>query len=214
MDMPTSAQALYFHLGMHGDDDGFVASPKKIVRAVGCNDDDLRLLASKGYIIPFESGIVVITDWLKNNNLRNDRYHATTYQHEKQRLTKDQSGAYMLISGIGTTGIPTVSKMETEQSLTEPNITEPNITEGETGQARPRSMSVSLETVEQYCTEVGAPKETAAAFFDYYAARGWEINGRPVKDWKALFRSWLRRERDKSQAAQPYAYDFEEGESL
>ena len=69
LDMSASAQALYFHLGMHGDDDGFVASPKKIARGVGCNDDDLRLLASKGYIIPFESGVIVIVDWNINHTL-------------------------------------------------------------------------------------------------------------------------------------------------
>lgn len=50
MDMPTSAQALYFHLGMHGDDDGFVSSPRKIARAAGCNNDDMRLLIAKGYV--------------------------------------------------------------------------------------------------------------------------------------------------------------------
>ena len=75
LDMSVSAQALYFHLGMHGDDDGFVSSPRKIARSVGCNDDDLRLLASKGYIIPFESGVIVIADWNINNTLKNDRYH-------------------------------------------------------------------------------------------------------------------------------------------
>ena len=62
LEMPSSSQALYFHLGMHGDDDGFVSSPKKIARAVGCNDDDIRLLAAKGFIIPFDSGVIVITD--------------------------------------------------------------------------------------------------------------------------------------------------------
>lgn len=67
LDMPVSTQALYFHLGMHGDDDGFVSSPRKIARAAGCNDDDLRLLIQKNYIIPFESGVVVITDWRLNN---------------------------------------------------------------------------------------------------------------------------------------------------
>ena len=72
LDMSASAQALYFHLGMHGDDDGFMSSPRKIARIAGCNDDDLRLLAAKGYIIPFESGVVVITDWNINNTLKND----------------------------------------------------------------------------------------------------------------------------------------------
>ena len=50
LDMSSSVQALYFHLGMHGDDDGFVSSPKKIARTAGCNDDDLRLLAAKGFV--------------------------------------------------------------------------------------------------------------------------------------------------------------------
>ena len=86
MDMPTSTQALYFHLGMHGDDDGFVASPRKIARAAGCNDDDIRLLAAKGLIIPFDSGVVVITDWRINNTLQNDRYHETVYREEKALL--------------------------------------------------------------------------------------------------------------------------------
>ena len=59
-EMPTSTQCLYFHLGMHGDDDGFVSSPRKIARAAGCNDDDMRLLAAKGFIIPFDTGVKVL----------------------------------------------------------------------------------------------------------------------------------------------------------
>lgn len=94
MDMSTSAQALYFHLGMHGDDDGFVSSPRKIARAAGCNDDDMRLLAAKGFIIPFDSGVVVITDWKINNTLKNDRYQSTIYQEEMAMLQSDASGKY------------------------------------------------------------------------------------------------------------------------
>lgn len=93
MDMPVSTQALYFHLGMHGDDDGFVASPRKIARSAGCNDDDLRLLIQKQYIIPFESGVIVISDWCINNTLRNDRYKPTVYQAEKSLLTTSPAGA-------------------------------------------------------------------------------------------------------------------------
>ena len=99
LDMSASAQALYFHLGMHGDDDGFVSSPRKIARAAGCNDDDLRLLAAKGYIIPFESGVVVVTDWFVNNTLKNDRYHPTIYTAEKSMLVSDQNGRLSLGNG-------------------------------------------------------------------------------------------------------------------
>ena len=63
LDMPTSSQALYFHLGMHGDDDGFVASPKRIIRAVGCNETDLKTLEDSGFVIRFDSGVVVVRDW-------------------------------------------------------------------------------------------------------------------------------------------------------
>ena len=77
LDMPVSSQLLYFHLGMRADDDGFVSSPKRIARTTNCGDDDLRILATKGYIIPFESGVVVIRHWRQNNQLRSDRYRET-----------------------------------------------------------------------------------------------------------------------------------------
>ena len=86
LDMPVTSQALYFHLGMRADDDGFVSSPKKIIKTSGCNIDDLNVLISKGFLIPFSSGVVVITDWRINNYLRPDRYNATRYVAEKNKL--------------------------------------------------------------------------------------------------------------------------------
>lgn len=101
MDMPASSQNLYFHLSMRADDDGFVASPKRIIKLIGATDDDYRILISKKFIIPFESGICVIRDWRINNYLRNDRYNETQYKEEKKLLTLDENGKYNL-------GIPTV----------------------------------------------------------------------------------------------------------
>ena len=72
-DMPLSTQALYFHLGMKADDDGFVSNPKKIVRAVNSSEDELRLLIAKEFVICFESGIIVITHWNVHNTVRKDR---------------------------------------------------------------------------------------------------------------------------------------------
>ena len=94
LDMPTSAQCLYFHLGMHGDDDGFVSSPKRIIRAVGCNEVDLEILVDSGFVIKFDSGIIVVRDWRLNNSLKNDRYHPTVYQDELKKLKTDKSGRY------------------------------------------------------------------------------------------------------------------------
>ena len=86
LEMPLTSQALYFHLGMSADDDGFV-SPKKILRMTGAGDDDLRVLMSKSFVIPFDTGVIVITHWKQNNYLRNDRYTPSIYKTEKDRLS-------------------------------------------------------------------------------------------------------------------------------
>ena len=82
MEMPLTAQALYFHLGMRADDDGFIASPRQIMKAVECKQDDMKILVSKGYVIPFESGIVVIRHWKQHNYIQSDRYRKTKFLEE------------------------------------------------------------------------------------------------------------------------------------
>lgn len=110
MDMPATTQNLYFHLSMRADDDGFVASPKRIVALIGASLDDYKLLVTKKFIIPFESGICVIKDWRVNNYLRNDRHTDTIYKEEFKRLTLNENGEYEL--GIPT-GIPVVDPVYT-----------------------------------------------------------------------------------------------------
>lgn len=94
IDMPLSTQALYFHLSMRADDEGFINSPKKIQRMVGATEDDLKLLIAKNFIIPFESGVVVIKHWKIHNYIRKDRITATVYQEEKKQLVEKDNGAY------------------------------------------------------------------------------------------------------------------------
>lgn len=96
LDMPASTQTLYFHLSMRADDEGFVNNPKKIQRVVGCADDDIKLLIAKRFIIPFESGIVVIKHWKIHNYIRKDRIQETVYQDEKQLLEEKENGSYTL----------------------------------------------------------------------------------------------------------------------
>lgn len=86
LEMPLSSQALYFQFGMKADDDGFLASPKQITRMANASDDDFKILVAKGYIIPFETGVVVIKDWKVNNYLRKDRYTETRHKKEKAVL--------------------------------------------------------------------------------------------------------------------------------
>ena len=90
LDMPLSTQALYFHLNMRADDDGFVDSPKRIQKMIGATDDDLKLLIAKSFIITFDSGIVVIRHWKVHNYIQKDRYKETMYQQEKKMLEIDE----------------------------------------------------------------------------------------------------------------------------
>ena len=86
LDMPVSSQLLFFHLGMNADDEGYVSSPKRIQRSVGCASDDIKILLSKNLIIGFESGVIVITDWEKHNQIRKDRFTKTLHVDEKNTL--------------------------------------------------------------------------------------------------------------------------------
>lgn len=97
MDMPLSSQALYFHLNMNADDDGFVNSPKRISRTIGASEDDLKLLIAKKFIIPFESGIVVVKHWKMHNTIQKDRYTPTVYTEEKSLLTEKENKSYSLM---------------------------------------------------------------------------------------------------------------------
>lgn len=97
LDMPLSTQALYFHLSMRADDDGFINNPKKIQRMIGASDDDLKVLAAKNFIIPFESGVVVIKHWKIHNYIRGDRKKNTAYPEELALLTIKDNGAYSLV---------------------------------------------------------------------------------------------------------------------
>ncbi|MGN1026887.1 MAG: hypothetical protein ACI4P4_10840, partial [Faecousia sp.] len=115
LDLPASSQALYFHLGMRADDDGFVSSPKRIAATVNASPDDLKLLVAKGFIIPFESGVCVIRDWQLNNLIRKDRYSPTLYTDEKSLLSLDGE-RYKL-----TLGLPNGNQM-VDQRLTQDRL--------------------------------------------------------------------------------------------
>lgn len=96
LDMPLSSQALYFHLSMRADDEGFVNNPKKIQRMIGASDDDMKVLLAKNFIILFESGVIVIKHWKIHNYIRGDRINETNYQDEKALLQLKENGSYTL----------------------------------------------------------------------------------------------------------------------
>ena len=114
LDMSVTARLLYYDLSMRADDDGFVNSPKKIMRMIGASEDDLRMLAARKFIIPFENGVVVIKHWRIHNYIRKDRYSETTYLEQKELLELDENGSYRLIDGnSSTTCQPLVNQRST-----------------------------------------------------------------------------------------------------
>lgn len=93
LSMPISSQALYFHLGMNADDDGFI-QPKLTMRQVGSTDDDLKVLLTKRFLLVFDGGVVVIKHWLIHNLIQKDRYHPTRFLDQKKRLFVKENKAY------------------------------------------------------------------------------------------------------------------------
>lgn len=214
IDMPLSTQALYFHLSMRADDDGFVNNPKKIQRMIGAADDDLKLLIAKSFLIPFESGIVVIKHWKIHNYIRNDRYNPTAYQEERAMLEVKDNKAYTLGASCGIPhGRQTVDCWETQVRLGKDSIELDKVSIGEdniytapetdaeppTPPSRPdkpsakRFVKPTLEEVEAYCIERNNSIDPQR-FIDYYESNGWKVGKNPMKDWKAAIRTWERSE--------------------
>ena len=110
LDMSVTARLLYYDLSMRADDDGFVNSPKKIMRMIGASEDDLRMLAARKFIIPFENGVVVIKHWRIHNYIRKDTYNETKYKEEKATLMLDENNSY-------TTCIQPVHELDTQDRL-------------------------------------------------------------------------------------------------
>ena len=96
LDMPLTTQALYFHLCMRADDDGFINNPKKIQRMVRATDDDMKLLVAKQFLIPFETGVLVIRHWKIHNAIRKDMYKPTMCLAEKAFVDTDDTGVYQV----------------------------------------------------------------------------------------------------------------------
>lgn len=123
LDMPLSTQALYFHLNMRADDDGFINNPRKIQRMIGASDDDLKLLLAKRFVLGFESGVIVIKHWRMHNLLRKDRYNPTQYQEEYQTLELKENGAYTEGDNrLATAWQPNDNQMATQDSIGKDSI--------------------------------------------------------------------------------------------
>jgi len=97
LNLPMSAQYLYFHLGMKTDDDGFVLGTRRVMKYIDASEEDLNTLIRKGFLIEFPSKVYVMTHFHVNNTLKNDRYHPTIYQDEYSHLGRTKNNEYYLV---------------------------------------------------------------------------------------------------------------------
>lgn len=199
LDMPLSTQALYFHLSMRADDDGFLNNPLKILRMVGGNQNDYDLLKAKNFIITFETGVIVIKHWKMHNYLRADRYKETVYLEEKSKLTLKDNGSYSLNNNLG---IPTVNQdvyqLDTQDRLGKDSI-------GKDSKKSSRFTPPTIEEVSKYCLERNNGINPQK-FIDYNQSKGWVVGKTTMKDWKAAIRTWESKENKSNQSRK--AADF------
>lgn len=207
LDMPSSSQNLYFHLGMRADDDGFVASPKKIMAMAKAADDDMKLLLTKGFVIPFETGICVIRHWKIHNTIQKDRYNETIHLDEKSLLYLNDNDSYECIQGVYTP--------DTQVRLGKVSIVK--VRKGKSEFVPP-----TLQEVKNYFKEWNFKEEIAIRAYEYYNTGNWkDSEGKQVLNWKGKMQSvWFKeknkiKERlpqpaEKEKVLSPYAQEFKD----
>lgn len=195
LDMPMSARCLYFTLGMLADDDGFVGSPKSVMRQCGASQDDMAILLSKRFVLGFDSGVIVIKHWRINNYLQNDRHKPTTYQEELATLKIDQKGSYtesekrLPGSSVYVLDTDCIHDVYTDKNSIDKSREDKVSIEESVVEKRKRFSPPTVEEVAAYCDERGNNIDPQH-FVDYYSARGWMIGKNHMKDWKAAVRTW------------------------
>jgi hypothetical protein len=191
LDMPMSARLLYYDLSMRADDDGFVNSPKKIMRMIGATQDDLSILVLRKFIIPFDNGVVVIKHWYIHNYIRKDTYNETPYKEQKQMLELDENKSYRLIDGNYTACLPTVDEPSTQDRLGKDsigkdkknNIKDPKHKHGEYQHVLLTDKEMN-KLIETYGKDIA---ERAVEFLDAYI----EEKGYKAKSHYLTIRRWV-----------------------
>ena len=186
LDLSHAAQALYLQLGVNADDDGFVDSPRTIMRMTSCKQEQLDELEGKGFIITFPSGVMVQRHWKQNNQIRPDRYTKTAYQEELSRLTADKNGCYLVVKEGGqpnvnqteTTCQPSDNQTEPQYSLDKDSVDKFSLEKVKTGEGRGEKGSKGKERCGKPSEKEPTPKrenykdeESYHAAFNDWAAR-------------------------------------------
>ena len=206
LEMPLSTQALYFHLSMRADDDGFVDNPKTITRIIGATQNDYDLLVAKRFILEFGNGVIVIKHWKMNNYIRKDRYIPTRFKSEINSLEENDNGSYTekkeenvwLPNGIPS-GNQVVYPEFPNLNYTNSNINNSNnnILLGSNKETNEKStpkrfVKPTIDEIRVYCDERNNGIDPVK-FFNYYESVGWKIGKAPMKNWKSCVITWERK---------------------
>lgn len=177
MSLSASAQALYFHLSMSADDDGFSNQVTSSMFKAHASVSDLEQLLEKRYIFRFDDGVIVIKHWRMSNALRKDRYTPTAFQEDMAMLGIKDNGSYTWLPD----GCHVVAERLPQDSIGKESI----------GKESKRFAKPTLEEILSYCKERHNNVD-AQRFYDYYTANGWKVGKNPMKDWRACVRTWER----------------------
>ena len=208
LDMPLSTQALYFHLSMRADDDGFINNPRKIQRMIGAADDDLKVLVMKRFILPFDSGVVVIKHWKIHNYIRNDRYKETVYLEEKAQLELKENGVYTELDTAGIPdGIPTGNQMETQDRLGKDRLGQVSVGEVIEEAAPPKPTRHKYGRYKNVLLTDEDYKKLQSEFPHDYTERIERLSeymastGKSYKNHLATIRNWARKDKPQQKQA-------------
>ncbi len=183
LDMPLSSQALYFHLNIRADDEGFVNNPKKIMRLIKSADDDMKILLTKRYLLTFESGVMVIKHWLIHNNLRKDRIKPTLYKEERSLLGIKENKAY-------TDDVNQMStKCQPNVGIGEIRLGEIREEECSTGEGRSETLTMTDDELNKLFKDFGS--EVVMEYIDKIKLHI-ESSGKEYKSHSATIRKWLK----------------------
>lgn len=197
LDMPMSARCLYFTLGMLADDDGFINSPKSVMRQCGASMDDMNILIGKKFVLCFDSGVIVIKHWRLHNWIRSDRKHDTKYIDEANELDVDNDGIYHLTDKCQTSDCQLTDKCHTEDRIGKDSIGNNNSITPSPAKTT-RFSKPTIQEIAEYCKERNNGID-AEHFFNYYEARNWIPSGSrtQMKSWKAAIITWEKNNKKK-----------------
>lgn len=196
MSLSSSAQALYLHLSMSADDDGFCNQVSISMFKAHASVADLQQLLEKRYIYQFDNGVIVIKHWRMANALRKDRYTPTNFKEELAKLKLKSNGSYTF-SDDGCQMVANCLPQDSigKVSVGKVSVGKESIGESVRGEKPKRFTPPTLDEVEQYCLE-RANGIDAQTFIDFYESKGWMIGKNKMKDWKAAVRTWERKNKE------------------